>query len=98
MRSSPRIDTESNDSAGFDLFVNAAPFGISEGDSLLLDVSRLSSSTFVGELMMKPEMTTFLRALSARGCVVEVGTDMLRTHISAYLEFFGLPVPKADER
>ena len=40
---------------------------------------------------MKTEMTTFLRAAQARGCPVQVGSDMLFEQIPAYLEFFGLP-------
>jgi shikimate dehydrogenase len=45
----------------------------------------------VGEVVMKSEMTAFLRAAVARGCPVQVGTDMLFEQIPAYLEFFGLP-------
>ena len=32
-----------------------------------------------------------LRAAAARGCRVQVGTDMLFEQIPAYLEFFGFP-------
>ena len=38
---------------------------------------------------MKQEMTGFLRAVQARGCRFQVGTDMLFEQIPAYLEFFG---------
>jgi len=34
-------------------------------------------------------MTAFLRAAQARGCAVQVGSDMLFEQIPAYLEFFG---------
>ena len=40
---------------------------------------------------MKEEMTPFLRAVAARGCRYQVGTDMLFEQIPAYLEYFGLP-------
>ena len=40
---------------------------------------------------MKTEMTAFLTAASARGCPVQVGSDMLFEQIPAYLEFFGFP-------
>ena len=36
-------------------------------------------------------MTPFLKAVQARGCPFQVGTDMLFEQIPAYLEFFGLP-------
>jgi shikimate dehydrogenase len=56
-----------------------------------MDVSRIAPSTFVGEVVMKHEMTAFLRAAQARGCRFQVGTDMLFEQIPAYLEFFGFP-------
>jgi len=86
-----RVTTGSNDPEGFDLVVNATPMGMHAGDPLPLDVSRLSPGTFVGEVVMKHETTAFLAAARARGCPVQVGTDMLFEQIPAYLEFFGLP-------
>jgi shikimate dehydrogenase len=47
--------------------------------------------TFVGEVVMKSETTAFLAAAQARGCRVQVGTDMLFEMIPPYLEFFGFP-------
>jgi shikimate dehydrogenase len=40
---------------------------------------------------MREEYTPLLRAAMARGCRVQVGTDMLYEMIPAYLEFFGFP-------
>lgn len=85
------VTTHSNDPAGYDLVVNATPMGMNEGDPLPMDVSRLAASTFVGEVVMKTEMTAFLSAAAARGCAVQVGADMLFEQIPAYLEFFDLP-------
>jgi shikimate dehydrogenase len=85
------VSTGSNDPAGFDLVVNATPMGMNEGDPLPVDVSRIASTTFVGEVVMKSETTAFLAAAHARGCQTQVGTDMLFEQIPAYLEFFGLP-------
>ena len=94
----PAIDvaTGSNDPTGFDLVVNATPMGMNEGDPLPLDVSRLEARTFVGEVVMRTETTAFLAAAKARGCPVQVGTDMLFEQIPAYLEYFGLPTTTAD--
>lgn len=91
-----RVHTGSNDPDGFDLVVNATPLGMHEGDPLPLDVTRLSPHTFVGEVVMRAEQTAFLQAARARGCAVQVGTDMLFEMIPAYLEFFGLPTTTAD--
>lgn len=86
-----QVNTGSNDPAGFDLVVNGTPLGMKAGDPMPLDVSRIAASSFVGEVVMKSEMTAFLAAAEARGCAVQVGTDMLFEQIPAYLEFFGLP-------
>ena len=86
-----QVGTGSNDPAGFDLVVNATPLGMNAGDAMPMDVSRIAASTFVGEVVMKTEMTAFLAAAQTRGCPVQVGTDMLIEQIPAYLEFFGLP-------
>ncbi|MDW3689166.1 ThiF family adenylyltransferase [Cupriavidus sp. CV2] len=86
-----QVSTGSNDPAGFDLVVNATPMGMNDGDPLPMDVSRIAPETFVGEVVMKHEMTGFLRAVQDRGCRFQVGSDMLFEQIPAYLEFFGLP-------
>ena len=86
----------SNDPAGFDLVVNATPMGMNAGDAMPMDISRIAASTFVGEVVMKTEMTAFLAAAQARGCRVQIGTDMLFEQIPAYLEFFGLPSTTPD--
>lgn len=89
------VTTGSRDPAGFDLVVNGTPLGMNAGDPLPVDVDRLDARTFVGEVVMKSEMTAFLQAAQARGCRVQVGSDMLFEMIPAYLEFFGLPTTSA---
>jgi shikimate dehydrogenase len=95
----PRLEvsTGSNDPAGFDVIVNATPLGMRDGDPLPFDVERIAPSTFVGEVVMKTEFTPLLRAAMARGCPVQVGSDMLFEMIPAYLEFFGYPSATPDE-
>ena len=90
------VATGSNDPTGYDLVVNATPMGMNEGDPLPLDVSRLEARTFVGEVVMRTEMTAFLTAAQVQGCKVQVGSDMLFEMIPAYLEYFGLPTTDAD--
>jgi shikimate dehydrogenase len=84
-----QVNTGSNDPDGYDLVVNATPMGMNEGDPLPMDVSRIAPETFVGEVVMRNEMTAFLRAVQKRGCRVQVGSDMLFEQIPAYLEYFG---------
>ncbi|HET9643438.1 MAG TPA: shikimate dehydrogenase [Burkholderiaceae bacterium] len=92
-----RVGVGSNDPAGFDLIVNATPLGMNAGDPLPFDVDRIAPSTWVGEVVMKQEFTPLLEAAMAKGCKVQVGTDMLFEMIPAYLEFFGFGTATPEE-
>ncbi|MCK5933802.1 MAG: ThiF family adenylyltransferase [Fulvimarina manganoxydans] len=91
------VSAGSKDPDGFDVVVNATPLGMAEGDPLPMDVTRIAPSTFVGEVVMKQEITPFLAAVRERGCAFQVGTDMLFEQIPAYLEFFGFRTTTAEE-
>ena len=95
----PRLDVQvrSNDPAGYDLVVNGTPLGMKSTDPLPFDVARLAPETFVGEVVMKQEITPLLGAARERGCRFVVGTDMLFEMIPAYLEFFGFGTATPDE-
>ena len=90
------VRTGSDDPVGIDLAVNATPLGMNPGDPLPFDVARLSPTAFVGEVVMKQEITPLLRAARARGCRTQVGTDMLFEQIPLYLEFFGFGAVTSD--
>lgn len=91
------VSAGSNDPAGYDLVVNATPLGMKPSDPLPFDVKRIAKDTFVGEVVMKQEITPLLRAAQGKGCRTQVGTDMLFEQIPAYLEFFGFGTTTADE-
>lgn len=90
------VVTGQRDPASFDLVVNATPLGMQPGDPLPVDVARIAPGAFVGEVVMRTEKTAFLRAAEARGCRIQVGTDMLFEMIPPYLEFFGYPTTTAE--
>jgi len=92
-----QVKTGSNDPTGYDIVVNATPLGMKPGDPLPVDISRITPSTFVGEVVMKEEYTPLLRAAMDKGCTVQVGTDMLFEMIPAYLEFFGFGTSTPEE-
>ena len=92
-----RIDTGSSDPEGYDIVVNATPLGMKDDNPLPMDVDRISPDTFVGEVVMKQQITPFLKAAMAKGCRVQVGTDMLFEQIPAYLEFFGFGTTTPEE-
>ena len=91
-----QVATGANDPAGFGLVVNATPMGMNAGDPLPMDVSRIAPDAYVGEVVMRAETTAFLAAAQARGCTVQIGTDMLFEQIPAYLEYFGYPTTTPD--
>lgn len=90
------ITTGSNDPQGFEIIVNATPLGMKAGDAMPVDVARIAPTSFVGEVVMKAEITAFLAAAQERGAATQVGIDMLFEQIPAYLEFFGLPTTTAE--
>jgi shikimate dehydrogenase len=92
-----KVTVGSNDPAGYDVVVNATPLGMKPDDPLPMDVTRIAPSTFVGEVVMKAEITPFLAAARERGCEHQIGTDMLFEQIPAYLEFFGFGTTTAEE-
>ena len=95
----PALDVHlaASDPAGYDLVVNGTPLGMKPGDPLPFDASRLEPRTFVGEVVMKQEITPLLEAARARGCRFQIGTDMLFEMIPAYLEFFGFGTATPEE-
>ena len=78
------------------MMADATPMGMNEGDPLPMDVLRIAPETFVGEVVMRTEMTAFLLAAQKRGCRVQVGSDMLFEQIPAYLEYFGFATTTAE--
>lgn len=90
------VRTGSNDPLGWDVIVNATPMGMNDDDPLPFDTSRIQPDCLVCEVVMKSEFTPLLRAARARGCQVQVGTDMLFEQIPAYLEFFGFGTTTAQ--
>ncbi len=91
------VRTDTRDPHGFDLVVNATPLGMDPADPLPIDVTRLTPATFVGEVVMKQEITPLLHAARERGCPIQIGTDMLFEQIPLYLEFFGFGQVTAEE-
>ena len=92
-----KVSLGSNDPSGFDVVINGMPLGMKAGDPMPVDVSRLSPSSYVAEVVMKQKTTAFLAAAQARGCATQTGLDMLFEQIPAYLEFFGFPPTTPSE-
>ena len=91
-----KLELGIGDPTGMDLAINATPLGMNDSDPLPMDVSNLSSSTYVGEVVMSKHITPFLKEAQDRGCPIQVGTDMLFEMIPAYLRFFELQTTTAQ--
>ena len=92
-----KLKTGSRDPAGYDIVVNATPLGMQEGDPLPIDVARIDPQALVGEVVMRQEYTPLLALAKARGCAIQVGTEMLFEQIPAYIAFFGFRSTSSDE-
>ncbi|WP_377299482.1 shikimate dehydrogenase family protein [Rhizobium sp. SGZ-381] len=90
------VVTGATDPDGYDIVVNATPLGMQDHDPLPFDVQRISPAAFVGEVVLKQEITPFLAAVRGRGCQFQLGLDMLFEQIPAYLEFFDFPTTTAE--
>ncbi|OAT27614.1 shikimate 5-dehydrogenase I alpha [Buttiauxella brennerae ATCC 51605] len=86
-----RVLTGVRNPKDFSIVVNATPLGMNSSDELPLDVFAITPGSFVGEVVMKNEITPFLHAATQRDCQIQPGTDMLFEMIPAYMAFFGLP-------
>lgn len=91
------ITTDANDPARCDIVVNATPMGEHDDDPMPVNVERIQQGAWVGEVVMTPEMTPLLIAAEARGCRLQVGTDMLFEQIPIYLEYFGFPTTTPEQ-
>jgi shikimate dehydrogenase len=76
-----------SDPKGFDFVANATPAGMTEGDPLPVDVTRLAPSAFCGCVITKPEVSPFIAAARKLGCVTGTGTDMYEQQQSIMVDF-----------
>lgn len=71
----------SDDPAGHELVVNGTSLGLREDDILPLDVTLLTSSQIVAEIIMQPAITPLLAAAAQKGCRIQDGMPMLLCQI-----------------
>jgi shikimate dehydrogenase len=80
--------------AGFDIIVNATPLGLKKGDPSPFDVSGLSSSQTVCDLIYKK--TALLEAASEKGCRTMDGLGMLLWQGVLAFELWTSVLPPVD--
>jgi shikimate dehydrogenase len=78
----------SAEAGGFDIVVNATPLGMSPDDPLPFNTEGLTSATFVGEVITRPEVTPLLSVARSKGCQTETGVGMFNSSIGLMADFF----------
>lgn len=84
------VDHGAPDPTDFDVAVNCTSIGMKPGDPFPLLVDRLSPSTLVVDIILKPEVTPLLDNAARRGCATHAGIHMLQGQVEAVCDFFGI--------
>jgi shikimate dehydrogenase len=82
------------DPAAFDLVINAISLGLNGQGPMPVDVSRVSGTALVADVVTVPELTPLLHAAQARGLGIVCGREMLTQCVEAMADFLGMT---ADE-
>lgn len=85
------VAADTDDLGGYDLIVNCTSQGLSPGDALPFDPSRVRTGAAVVDIIMTREPTPLLRACRERGIAAHAGFEMLVQQVPEYLRFFGMP-------
>jgi shikimate dehydrogenase len=80
------------DPAPFDIVINATSLGLNGQGPLPVEVSRVSETALVAEVVMVPELTPLLQAAQTRGLGIVPGRKMLSQQLDAITDFFGMTV------
>ena len=80
------------DPATFDIVINATSLGLNGQGPLPFEVSRVSGTALVAEVVMVPKLTPLLQAAQTRGLGIVRGRDMLTQQIEAMADFLGMTV------
>jgi shikimate dehydrogenase len=86
--STTSISTGSPSAADYDIVINATPMGMQAGDPLPFDVTTLSASCLVADVITQPVITPALAAAQARGCVTVTGVDMFECVRDRLVDFY----------
>ena len=95
-RAAPACMAESGssfDPAGFDIVINATSLGLNGQGPMPIDVSRVSETALVAEVVMAPEVTPMLHAAQERGLGVVLGREMLVQQVETIADFLGMANP-----
>lgn len=78
------------DPSAFDIVINATSLGLNGQGPLPVEVSRVSGTALVAEVVMVPELTPLLQAAQTRGLGIIRGREMLTHQVEAIMDFLGM--------
>jgi shikimate dehydrogenase len=82
-----RVQAGSDDPAGFDVVVNASWCGMKADDPHPVQVARLASAMFVGDVITAPAVTPLLQVARDLGCRTQTGGGMFAAVRDLMVEF-----------
>ena len=85
----PGLSVDAAPLAACDLAVNATPLGMASGDPLPFDPDALPRSTWIADMVMKPEITPLLEAARRSGHPIHLGRHTLEHQVRLVARFFG---------
>ncbi len=69
------------------IIINGTSIGMMENDGLPISLSNISESCIVAEVVITPELTTFLNEAKKKNCLIHKGKPMLEGQIKLMLDF-----------
>lgn len=82
-----KVRAGSMDPSGFDIVANATPMGMNAGDPLPVEVDKLKSGVFVGDVITAPEVSPLLEIARSMGCRTQTGVGMFLAQRELMLDF-----------
>jgi shikimate dehydrogenase len=92
-RAAPTCTVEASsavDPALFDIIINATSLGQNGQGPLPIEVSRVSGTALVADVVSVPERTPLLQAAQARGLGIVRGIEMMTPQIETVADFLGM--------
>lgn len=85
----PELKIEYSDQISNDdqIIINGTSIGMKENNGLPISLSNVSESSIVAEVVITPELTTFLNEAKNKNCVIHKGKPMLEGQIELMIDF-----------
>lgn len=69
------------------IIINGTSIGMKENDGLPISLSNITESSIVADVVITPELTTFLIEAKNKNCIIHKGRPMLEGQITLMLDF-----------